>query len=301
MVDPRKLEALVAVVENGSFSKAARRVRLSQPTVSGHIRDLEEHFELKLFDRHTRRVEPTRAGRILYEYARRILLLYRKLEREMALFKGLRAGPLEVGGSTIPGQYILPYLIRDFRRDYPDIEVFLRVGDTHEIIEAVERGELEVGMVGAQEEAPSLVFVPALEDEIVLVSGNERFPERLSPRDLSHWPLIAREEGSGTWQTVQSFLREQGLSLEEVRIVARMGSTEAVKQAVKAGLGLGFVSRRAVEDELRAGTLRIVKLSAPPIRRDFYLVYARERTLSPPAQAFLNFIRNLPEKSPSLK
>ncbi|RUM89879.1 MAG: LysR family transcriptional regulator [Thermodesulfatator sp.] len=296
MVDPRKLEALVAVIESGSFSKAGRRIRLSQPTISGHIRDLEEYFGLRLFDRHTRKVEVTRAGKIVYEYARRILLLYREMEREIALFKGLKTGPLEVGGSTIPGQYILPYLIRDFRKTYPEIEVFLRVGDTREIIKAVDRGDLEVGMVGAREEIPSLTFVPALEDEIVLVAGDGDFPQELSPEDLPRWPLIAREEGSGTWQTVKAFLQKHGLSTEALHLVARMGSTEAVKQAAKAGLGLGFVSRRSVEDELRAGTLRIVTLSGSPIRRAFYLVYAQERTLSPPAQAFLNFVRNLPEE-----
>ncbi len=291
MVDLRKLEALVAVVETGSFSRAAEKIHLTQPTISGHIKALEEYFGLRLFDRHTRSVNPTRAGRLLYDYAKKLLLLYRELEREMAYFKGEKVGKLDLGGSTIPGQYILPQLIADFRKAYPGISVFLKVGDTKEIIEKVREGELEIGMVGAQEEDPELVFEACCEDEIVLIAAAQNRFSRVSLEELPELPLIAREPGSGTWRTALKALEEKGLSPQKLTLVAEMGSTEAVKQAVKAGLGLAFVSRKAVEEELSRHEIQILPLKGLRIRRHFFLVYPARRTLSPPAQAFLNFYR----------
>ncbi len=292
MVDLRKLEALVAVVETGSFSKAAEKIYLTQPTISGHIKSLEDYFGLKLFDRHTRSVKPTRAGKILYQYAKKLLLTYREMEREMAYFKGEKTGRLDLGGSTIPGQYILPFLIADFRQAYPGISVFVKVGDTEEIIEQVKNGDLEVGMVGAQEEDKELTFEPCCEDEIVLIGpSTPDTPEKISLKELKTLPLIARELGSGTWRTVLQALERKSLGLDRLKIVAEMGSTEAVKQAVRAGLGFGFVSRRAVEKDLSQNRLQIIPVEDLQITRSFFMVYPARRTLSPPALAFLNFSR----------
>ncbi|HIE32522.1 MAG TPA: LysR family transcriptional regulator [Thermodesulfobacteriaceae bacterium] len=292
MIDLRKLEALVAVVENRSFSKAAERIYLTQPTISGHIKSLEEYFGLKLFDRHTRAVTPTRAGKLLYGYAKKLLLIYKEMEREMAYFKGEKIGKLDLGGSTIPGQYILPYLIAEFRRNYLEISIFVKVGDTEEIIELVKNGELEVGMVGAREEDQELFFEPCCEDEIILIgSRNLDIPSEIKVSDLSSLPIIAREAGSGTWRTVWTALEKKGYSPEKLQIVAEMGSTEAVKQAAKAGLGLAFVSKLAVKEELASGELKIVYVKDLPLKRKFFLVYPVKRTLSPLAKAFLNFGR----------
>lgn len=214
----------------------------------------------------------------------------------MAYFKGEKVGKLDLGGSTIPGQYILPHLIADFRKAYPGISVFLKVGDTEDIIARVREGELELGMVGAREEDPELVLEPCCEDEIVLIGTPKNTPSRLSLEDLPGLPLIAREPGSGTWRTALKTLEEKGLSPQKLTLVAEMGSTEAVKQAVKAGLGLAFVSRRAVEEELARQEIQIVPLKGLRIRRYFFLVYPSRRTLSPPAQVFLNFFRK--DRSP---
>lgn len=301
MVDLRKLEALVAVVDTGSFSKAAEKIHLTQPTVSGHIKALEDYFGLRLFDRHTRSVVPTRAGRLLYTYAKKLLILYRELEREMAYFRGEKTGKLDLGGSTIPGQYLLPRLIAEFRTAYPGISVFLKVGDTEEIIKRVREGELELGMVGAREEDPELSFEACCEDEIVLIApSREKFP-RLTPEKMVELPLIAREPGSGTWRTALKALEERGISLQKLTLVAEMGSTEAVKQAVKAGLGVAFVSKRAVEEEVSRKEIQILPVKGLEIRRHFFLVYPARRTLSPPAQAFLNFYHQIGNQLPPVK
>ncbi len=294
MVDFRKLEALVALMESGNFSKAAEKIHLTQPTISGHIKALEVHWGLKLFDRHTRTVTPTRAGKVVYRYAQKLLLLYRELEKELAYFKGLKTGKLDLGGSTIPGQYILPYLITAFRKAYPGLSVFLKVGDTAEIIREVQRGTLEMGMVGDREEDPELIFKPCCEDQIVLIGpAEEDFSAPLELKDLLQFPFVGREAGSGTWRTVTRALYQAGLDPDRLRVVAEMGSTEAVKEAVKAGLGLAFVSFRSVEKELPDGRLRLIPIKDFSLKREFYLVFPAQRTLSPPAQTFLHFSQEI--------
>ncbi|NPA49384.1 MAG: LysR family transcriptional regulator [Thermodesulfobacteria bacterium] len=292
MLDLRKLAVFVAVIEEESFSRAAQKCHLSQPTVSGHIKSLEDYFQVPLFDRHTREVRPTRAGQLLYRYAKRLLKLSEELEREMRLFAQGGQGVLFLGGSTIPGQYILPGLLGSFKREYPAIKITLKVADTQEIARQVALGELDLGVVGAKIPERELDFEPLWEDKIVLIASPRLFKEpcTLSLRDLVEIPLLVREEGSGTWLVVQEKLREEGLSPEECHIVAELGSTEAVKQGVKAGLGAAFVSEIAVEEDLERGS--VLKLSLPfEIERYFYLITPRHHILSPVAQIFVDFCR----------
>lgn len=290
MLDLRKLQVFLAVIEERSFSRAAERCYLSQPTVSGHIKALEDAFEVPLFDRHTREVRPTRAGELLYSYAKKILKLAEELEKEMALFRAGGRGPLFIGGSTIPGQYILPPLLGAFKKLHPQTKITLKVSDSGEITKMVAEGELDLGVVGAKFSNRNLHFEPLWEDEIVLVTPPGLFEGEFHLEELFHLPLIVREEGSGTWFTVKKALEEQGLSLEKLNIVAELGSTEAVKQAVKAGLGGAFVSERAVKEELAQGLVQ--RLALPlNIKRHFYLVFPEGRTLPPVAQIFVDFCR----------
>ncbi len=298
MLDFRKLQVFTLVMEQRSFSKAAELCYLTQPTVSGHIKLLEEHFDLTLFDRHTREVVPTPAGTLLYRYAKRIVRLVEEMEREMASYKGGRKGKLRLGGSTIPGQYILPFLLRDFNAKFPDVRVAVQIADTRVIAEMVAEGELEAAIIGAKVLESNLVHEPCYEDEIILVIRKDfKIPKInlekgfLEPEELKYLPLIVREKGSGTWLTTKKALRAIGASPERLNTVAELGSTEAVRQAVKAGLGAAFISRRAVQEELEENILVDIPVEGLSIKRNFYLVYPSRKTLSPTAQMFVNFVK----------
>ncbi|MBW1645748.1 MAG: LysR family transcriptional regulator [Deltaproteobacteria bacterium] len=294
MIETRHLEIFLAIWELESFSRAAEQVHLTQPTVSGHIKALEEQFRVRLFNREGRRVTPTRAGRLLYPYARKIIALQQQALQEMVLFVGEEKGTLEIGGSTIPGAYLLPPAIGRFKSGKPAVKVLLKIGDTAAIAEAVAAGELELGMVGAVFPQANLVYDPCLVDELVLVTAPDSelaARESITPAELQHYPMIIREKGSGTRETLEEALQRQGAPpLSRFHVIAEMGSTEAVRQAAKAGVGAAVISRLAVREDLRQGLLAAPRLTGLDLQRQFYLVRAKNRTLSPLAADFHRFI-----------
>ncbi len=294
MIDIRQLQVFMAVWENRSFSRAAQKIYLTQPTVSGHIRELEEALGVQLFDRGGRKVIPTRAGEFFYPFVRQILKLSSQAEREMALFLGEKKGSLNLGGSNIPGQYILPALISQFKASRPDVQVILRIADTAAITMAVADSDLELGMVGAVIPKTGLRFEPCFHEEMVLiVPPGHPFAgrEQIGLDDLVSEPLIVREKGSGTRLAAENALKAAGnIQIKDLHIVAEIGSTEAVRQAVKAGLGCSIISRRAVEDDLKYGLLYASGLEGIELHRQFYLVWHSHRTPSPLASAFRDFI-----------
>jgi DNA-binding transcriptional LysR family regulator len=286
------LEVFCKVYELRSFSRAGDETYLSQPTVSGHIKNLEDHLGCRLFDRLGKEIVPTRAGDILYEYAVKIIQLREETERAISLFQGKLRGKLLVGGSTIPGDYILPALLGRFRETYPDVLTSLKVGDTKQIVDMVLDAEVEVGMVGARLEHPSAIYQMFQEDELILAAAyGHPLSQKgsLTPDDLTQVPFVLREYGSGTRMVLEQALREFSLTLKNFNVVAEMGSTQAVKETLKAGMGLSILSRRAVEDELRFNLLVEIPVKGLAIRRHFYLVAHRSRTMFPICQAFWNF------------
>jgi len=294
MIEIRQLQVFLAVWENRSFSRAAHEVHLTQPTVSGHIRVLEEALGVRLFDRSGKEVTLTKAGEVLYPFARQILRLNLQSEREIAKFLGQEKGSLDLGGSNIPGQYILPGVIGRFKADRPNIKVILRISDTAAIVAAVASGELELGMVGAVVQKKGLSFEPCFHDDMVLiVPPGHRLADcrQVSLDDLASEPFVLREKGSGTRLASERALQAAGnLQLSDLQIVAEMGSTEAIRQAVRAGLGCSIVSRRAVKDDLEHGLLHAPVLEGVQLSRQFYLIWHNQRTLSPLAHAFRSFL-----------
>lgn len=294
MIDIRQLQVFMAVWENRSFSRAAQEICLTQPTVSGHIRALEEALGVQLFDRGGKKVIPTKAGEFFYPFVRQILKLDSQAEREMAMFLGQERGSLELGGSNIPGQYILPALIGQFKVKRPNVQVILRIADTTAITLSVANSDLELGMVGAVVPKTGLRFEPCFHEEMVLiVAPGHRFAncKQVSLADLVSEPFIVRERGSGTRLATENALKAAGnLQIKDLQIVAEIGSTEAVRQAVKAGLGCSIISQRAVEDDLRHGLLYALALEGVQLYRQFYLVWHGHRTLSPLADAFRDFL-----------
>jgi DNA-binding transcriptional LysR family regulator len=298
-MDLRRLEVFAKVAELGSFSRAAEALFLTQPTVSEHVRALEDELGTPLLDRLGRGAAPTPAGRMLLGYARRILALTREARQAVDQFQGRMRGELAVGGSTIPGEYVLPGLIGGFRAGYPEVSVTLRVGASQQVCDWVEEGRVEVGVVGAYPASRSLAARELMPDELVIVvpAGHPWAARKtVALADVKTEPLVVRERGSGSRQALERALQEAGGGLEGFRVVAEMGSTQALKQAVRAGVGVAFISIRAVADECRSRLLACVKVQRLNVSRAFYLVTHRERTRSPLAEAFVQFVESrLPE------
>jgi len=294
-MDLRRLEVFAKVAELRSFSRAAEALGLTQPTVSEHVRALEDELGVPLLDRLGRGTAPTRAGALLLGYARRMLALSREARQALDHFQGRLSGELVVGGSTIPGEYLLPALIGRFKTLFPDISVCLLIGSSRQVTEWIEDGRAEVGVVGARPGPKSLVARELQADELVLVVPPAHAwagKTEVMLAELKAEPLLVRERGSGSREALERALAEVNAALSGFRIAGEIGSTQAIKQAVRAGVGLALVSNRAVEDECRANLLHCLKVKDLRVSRAFYLVTHRDRSRSPLAQAFVELVES---------
>ena len=301
-MDLRRLEIFVRVAELGSFSRAAEALFLTQPTVSEHVRALEDELGVQLLDRLGRGATPTRAGSLLLGYAQRLLALSREAAQAIGQLQGGVSGELLVGGSTIPGEYVLPALIGAFRGKYPDAAISLRIGSSREVQTWVEDGRVELGVVGAVPTARALEARRLMADELVVVVAPDHpwaTRSAVTVEDLKREPMIVRERGSGSRETFERALEDVGVAPGGFRLAGEFASTQAVKQAVRAGVGVAVISRRAVEDECRAGLLASLRLRDVRIERAFHVVVHRDRSRSPLAQSFLAFVESQPLDLPS--
>ena len=292
-MDARQIEIFVKVAELGSFSKAAEALFLTQPTVSEHIRGLEEELGVRLLDRLGRGAAPTKAGQLLLGYGRRILELHREARQALDQFQGRMSGELVIAASTIPGEYVLPALIGRFKEKYPDIAISLLIGDTQRVVEWVLEGRAELAVAGAQIDHRALEYRELMPDELVLVVSAAHpwhGKKTATLEEVRAEPLIVRERGSGSRHALEKALAEVGLDLSDFRVVGEMGSTQAIKQGVKAGVGISLISKRAVAEECQHGTLHCVKVKDLRFSRAFYLVTSTTRTRSPLAEAFRAFL-----------
>ncbi len=292
-MDIRRLEVFCKVVEFKSFTKAAEAVYLSQPSVSEHIRSLEELLGAKLFDRLGREALVTGAGQVLYRYARRILHLRDEAVQAVKEYGGQLAGTLRLGASTIPGSYLLPQRLEAFQTQVPGTRILLRISSTARIVEELLQGELELGLIGALSKDQALSCQPFCSDQLMLVvAPGHPWAQRseVAVTELFGQPFILRERGSGTRLVMTQELARHGVDVEKLDLCAEMGSTEAVRQGVKAGLGVSILSSLAVAEDVRLGALVRVPLAGVTIERPFYLVHRRNRQLSPLGQAFLGFL-----------
>ena len=298
--DLRQLEIFCKVVELESFSKAADAVYLAQASVSERIANLEKMVGVKLLDRLGRRVVPTKAGELLYKHAVLLLDMKRTARLEMEGFLGVKQGEIHMGGSTIPGEYILPKVIGDFKDKHPAISVDLTIADTSEIETRVLEGTLELGVIGSKGSHKNLIYQELWEDELVLaIPAKHRWARKklVSLADLLDEPFIVRELGSGTLKSMEASLRDpESKGLGSLQVVARFGSSTAVKEGIKAGLGVSILSSRAIDTELKTGILKALKVKGLPMRRSFYLVRGRRRIASPLCQAMIDFLLATPKK-----
>lgn len=294
MIDLWQLHIFCKVVENRSFSKAGKAAHLSQPTVSSHIKDLEAHFECRLIDRLSKEAVPTKAGWLLYDYAKRLMALKAETESAMAEFQGTVKGTLTIGGSTIPGAYILPGIIGAFTRQFTDVNISLVIGDTRSVIEQVLSGDLEMGVVGARSSSKKVVQDRLVSDEMRLVvpAGHQWAGKKQIELDrIFKEPFILREKGSGTLKSIEKSFAKQGASIEDLAVVARIGSTEAVRQGIKSGMGVSILSPIAVREDVKNKVLDTLSINGLDLSRHFYLTRHNHRSESPLCRTFINFMK----------
>lgn len=293
--DLRKLEVFYWVAELKSFSQAADHLSLRQPTVSAHVRELEEMLGSKVLNRAGGEVTPTALGQVLLERAKALLTLKREALAALDQFQGRVRGELLIGGSNIPGEYILPRKLGAFIKKYPGVKPVLRIGDSAGIVEDLLDGKVELGFVGFKGEDRRLSFQKIWKDEMVLVVPVGHPWARckgIDVKNLAKEGFISREGGSGTLRSIRNLLSRKGQEPEKLlKVTMEMGSTEAVKEALIAGLGVSILSRTSILRELRDGLLKEVPLRGLKLERDFYQVFHRHRVLSPVSQAFLHFLK----------
>lgn len=293
-MDLWRLKVFCSVIDAGGFSRAAKDLGLTQPSVSSHIKELESQFDCRLVDRVSRQAQPTKAGEILYRSARKLLKDYEKLKTALAEYHGHYSGPLSIGASNIPGEYILPSKLSPFQERYPDIVISLLIRNSENIIEQILDGGIELGFVGTTVREPRICQEPFFEDDMCLILPVDN-PwcdcGEIDPDDLRNIPFISRMPGSGTLKTFQERIRQQGFDIQQLKTVAELGSTTAVIQGIKNGLGGSVLSTIAVRDELAAGLLKAVRIRGVDLQRHFYLTYQKNRSLTPLARLFIDYIR----------
>jgi DNA-binding transcriptional LysR family regulator len=293
MLDIHQLEIFTKVAELKSFSRAAQEMYLTQPTISQHMSSLESHLGTKLFDRLGKEVALTKAGEILYRYAKQITALRGEAQQAIGHFLGKKSGHLVLGASTIPGEYILPPLLGQFIKQYPGIRTTLRIGDTEEIVDELLNNTIELGIIGAKITHSRLKYTPFVEDELIIVvpKGHQWWRKTsVGVQDLTDEPFIMREAGSGTRISMEKRLHELGIAADSLNIIAEVGSTTAVKQAIKANLGISLISERAVEEEIKLKLLKKIPIKKAKFTRTFFIIRDKKRTASPLCEALIQFL-----------
>jgi DNA-binding transcriptional LysR family regulator len=292
----QQLEALIQLVDAGSFTRAADRMFLTQPTLTKHIKNLEDAVGTQIINRATKGLSLTPEGQILYNYAKRMIRLRDEAKEKILEIRDHEAGHIFLCASTIPSTYILPRLMGQMRKQYPDIRVHLQTCDSEETQQLVVNGQVELGVIGKEPFDKRLCSEELWKDELVLIApAGYRLDSQKEPvamEQLLKEPFVVRERGSGTRENIEGYLqKEHHLPISAFNIVGEMGSSEAVKEAVIGGLGLSIISLYAVERELKQGVLSVVPLAGGKISRHFYLIYRKHLHLLNYHRRFLEVLK----------
>lgn len=275
----RRLQVFHTVARLLSFTKAAESLHMTQPAVTFQVRQLEDYFNTRLFDRTHNRISLTDAGAHVYEYAARIFELYGEMENSVRAMTGEISGSLTIGASTTIAEYMLPALLGDFKAKYPEVNIHLKVSNTEGIVSMVENNTIDLGVVEAPVANKNLVVeICKLDQLVAIVPPNHPEAKRdtLSYLDLIKYPFICREEGSGTREVINEYLSQIKEDDHDLKISMELGSPEAVKGAVEAGMGISVVSRATIQKELKLGSLVAINLD-PALERPFSFVHQKQK------------------------
>ena len=290
----RQLESFCAVVRYQSFTKAAEKLYISQPTISTHIRMLEQEFNSRLIIRTTKNIEITPHGKELFACAQKIFTLKNDLiqkwsEENKKIFR--------IGASTIPADYILPEVLPLFCQKYPDIQLHIHQNDSGNILQSILNGKFTIGMVGMKSFEKELDFVPFFHDEIVMITPKQEkflhFAQKAFNQDdlislLKKETIILREQGSGSKKRLESYFEQINLSEKSLNIIARLNDQESIKKLVASGLGISFISAKAITD---ADNLLTIKLPENNLTRSLYFAYHKDYILKEHILSFIKFVQ----------
>ena len=294
----RRLQVFQTVARLLSFTKAAEELHMTQPAVTFQVRQLEEQFNTRLFDRTHNRISLTDAGKRVYECAERIFELYAEMDNSVRELTGDISGVLILGASTTVAEYMLPALLGDFKDKNPEVTIRLKVANTDGIVSMVENNAIDLGIVEAPVNNKNLVVEKCRMDQLVVIvpPGHELSShDSVSLEALIQHPFICREEGSGTREVMIEHMNDEGLNTSDLNVAMELGSLEAIKGAVEAGMGVSILSRATISKELRLGSLVAINLD-PPINRPFSFVHQKQKFRVRAMEELLSFARNYCEE-----
>lgn len=289
------IKVFLAVAEKRNFSKAAKSLFLTQPAVSFQIQMLEQYYGTILFDRVNRNITLTAAGELLLSYAKRMSGLQAQLEKEMQDLTGTIKGKLLIGASTTIGEYILPSLVGNFIKKYPEVEVSLVIGNTEDIESHILDTSLDIALVEGPVSGKDIVAEHFLDDELVLIVPPEHpltKNKKISVFELSKYPFISREKGSGTRHIMENALKKVGFDPLNLNIIMELGSTTAIKAAVSSGLGISIVSKWTVKEMAKQNKLVTLNINETKFEREFILIYLEKKFKTKAVYEYLNFLRS---------
>jgi len=293
----KQLEVFVAVADTSSFSRGAEKSCITQSTASQHIQGLEEELGIRLFDRGRGGALLTEAGKLFYARARKILTECDESRSAVRRFLGMEDVVLKVGASNIPGTCLIPAALGRFQAECPRVRLEVSQGDSRSVVRQLVAEEIELGFIGGRYDDEHVHFEEMGQDTIVCAVSGDRVDsakKSLSQAELCKVPLVVREQGSGTQKAVYEALAKTWISRESLRIVAVLGSSEAVKRALLEGAGYAFVSSMSIGEELASGALATVRIPGLNVTRNFYAAHRSGRELSPAATAFLALMLSRP-------
>jgi DNA-binding transcriptional LysR family regulator len=267
---------------------------MTQPAVTFQVRQLEEHFNTRLFDRTHNKISLTVAGEQVYGYAEKIFELYDELENSVRALTGEISGVLILGASTTIAEYMLPALLGDFKDKYPDVTIRLKVSNTDGIVSMVENNIIDLGVVEAPVTNKNLMVEPCRTDRLVAIAppGHPLAKQKTIPlQSILDYPFIAREEGSGTREVIMEYLKVGGLDPSQLNVIMELGSLEALKGAVEAGIGVSVISRATLVKEIKLGSLEVIELD-PPLERPFSFVHQKHKFRQRAMDELLEFARH---------
>ena len=294
----KQLEAFVRVSERRSFSKAAKELFLTQPTVSAHISSLEKELDARLFVRNTKEVDLSEEGKKLYDYAKQMVDLEHKIEDTFHGDKENEQQCITIAASTVPAQYLLPQILARFNEKYPKEQFRISETDSAQVVEQVLNRTIDIGFTGTVLEKKHCVYIPFYEDELIIITpNNERYRKFCKDGMITNWiadePLIMREEGSGTRKEAEKQLRKSGIDISSLNVVASIENQEAIKRSVENGMGVSIISRLAAQKDIENGLLLGFDLPAGDRVRNINIVYNKGIRLSGATERFIRTVREV--------